>query len=90
MPQEKDKRYKIVRDLIAGSFVKNFNQIFDAVPKSVVYRDLGMNYNRFNKLLQHVDLFTFREIKAIAGLIGCDAKVLIDLVYSDMTSKKKK
>jgi len=84
-----DKRYIIARDIISAGKISSFHRIFEIVPKSVVYKDMGMNYNRFNKLLGSTDLFTLRELTTIAKLIGVDARVIIDLAYDASKSKKK-
>lgn len=85
-----DNRYKTALDVVLGGRMQTFDQIFTIVPKSVVYKDLGMNYNKFEKLLKSPDLFTIRELAAIAKLIGCDAKIIVDLAYNQSLTKKKK
>ncbi|MDR3713296.1 MAG: hypothetical protein P4L51_10805 [Puia sp.] len=75
----KDRRYTDVKELIQSGHIKTFGRIFDFIPKTVVYTDMGMNYNRFQKLFFDPELYTIRELKAMAMLIGCDPKTLIDL-----------
>lgn len=86
----KDRRYQIANNLISGGFVKTFSGIFDAIPKSVVYRDLGMNYNRFTRLINNPDQFTLGELAAIAKLIGCDPKIIIDFAWHESLGKRRK
>lgn len=85
----KDKRYRVVKNLIEGGFIKSFQEIFDTIPKSVVYKDLGMNSVRFNKLLSKVENFVLKDIFRIAALIEVDKKLLLDLVYVDHIQHKK-
>lgn len=87
---EKDSRYSLARDMIAGGFTHSFVQIFEAVPKSVVYRDMGMNYARFKKILAKPDILSLREIMAMARLIGCDPRVLRDIIWEDVYGKNKR
>lgn len=70
--------------------METFDQIFKIVPKSVVYKDLGMNYTKFEKCLKNPDLFTIRELASIAKLIGCDPKIIVDLAYEQSLKRKKK
>lgn len=86
----KDHRYSTVLDVVLGGRMETFDQIFTIVPKSVVYKDLGMNYTKFENCLKNPDLFTIRDLKAIAKLIGCDSKIIVDLAYDKSTKPKKK
>jgi hypothetical protein len=65
-------------------------EIFDHIPKSVVYSDLGMNYTRFVKLIDNPILFTLQELITLAGFFGVDPKVIVDLAYSHLIGKKTK
>ena len=85
----KDKRYTTVKNLISGGYIKSFQEIFETIPKSVVYKDLGMNSVRFNDLLQNVDRFILRDIFRIAVLIEVDEKIILDLVYAQYSHAKK-
>lgn len=85
----KDKRYSTVKNLISGGYIKSFQEIFDTIPKSVVYKDLGMNSARFNKLLSNVEGFVVKDLLRIAELIEVDGKVILDLVYIQYTQAKK-
>ncbi len=85
----KDKRYKTVKNLITDGHIKSFDEIFDTLPKSIVYKDLGMNNNRFNFLLENIDHFDLKDIFRIAALIEIDEKVLLDLTYKQYQLNKK-
>lgn len=76
----KDHRYKVVKLLIEGGEIKSFQQIFNFIPKRVVYESLGLNYAKFQRLYQHPDLFTMRELVALAGHIECDPFKLFEMV----------
>ena len=51
---------------------------------------MGTSPERLNKLLANPLLFTFQDCNVIAGLIGVDDKVIIDLVHADIVLKRKK
>jgi hypothetical protein len=85
----KDKRYTTVKNLISGGYIKSFQEIFDTIPKSVVYKDLGINNVRFNNLLNNVDQFILKDLFRIAALIEIDEKAILDLVYIQYSQGKK-
>jgi len=86
----KDKRYLTVKNLISGGYIKSFHEIFDTIPKSVVYKDLGMNSTRFKDLLDNVDHFILKDIFRIATLIEIDKKTFLDLIYAQYILDKQK
>ncbi|MDP4216296.1 MAG: hypothetical protein Q8927_08840 [Bacteroidota bacterium] len=87
----KDRRYSTVKVLIETGNIKSFAGIFDHIPKSVVYADLGMNYTRFTKLLSNPALFTLQELITLAGFMGIDPKIIIEMAYTQhLTGKKTK
>lgn len=85
----KDIRYKAVKNLIAGGYLKTFREIFDSIPKSVIYKDLGMNNSHFTELMYNVHLFIVYDIFRIADLIGADPKSILDLVYNQHVADEK-
>ena len=87
----KDHRYKTVRVLIESGIITEFNQIFLYIPKSVVSEDMGINYSRFVRLLQQVELFRLKELIMMSGFFEVDGKAFIELAHSQyMTDKKVK
>ena len=85
----KDRRYITIKHLISGKYITTFGEIFDTLPKSVLCKDLGMNGIRFNNLLNHVELFSLKDIFRMAALIEIDEKVLLDLIYDQYAAGKK-
>ena len=80
----KDTRYNTVRKLILADQVKNFREIFvdDTIPKSVIARDLGMNNERFTKVMYNMEEFGMKHILRLAVLIDIDRKILIDIILA--------
>jgi len=78
----KDRRYKTIKNLIEGGHISSFREIFDTLPKSVLYKDLGMNNARFNNLLENVELFVLADIFRIADLIEIEKSFLVKLVMT--------
>lgn len=85
----KDKRYTAVKSLIDTGGINSFLAIFDYIPRKVVYQDMGINYNRFKRLLANPDLFTLRELNTLSKLFSIDLKRMIDLVTSQLEGDKK-
>jgi hypothetical protein len=77
---KKDHRYKTVKILIQGKFIKNFRQIFDHIPKSVVAAALHTNNNRMTDLINEPGDMRVGETYMIAKLIGVPFLVIAGLV----------
>lgn len=91
---ERDRRYAIVKSLISSGYIKTFRDIFNAVPKSVIARDLGINNMRFTKHMFNVHKFTLEDIFNLANLLEVDEDTIVNLVIQqyllDKKNKKKK
>ena len=85
----KDHRYKTVKVLIESGIITEFNQIFLYIPKSVVSEDMGINYSRFVRLLQQVELFRLKELIILSGFFEVDGKAFIELAHSQYLTDKK-
>jgi hypothetical protein len=85
----RDKRYKAVKNLIDTGNIKSLHDIFDYVPKRVVYSDLGVNYTRFLALINNPDRFTLKELITMAGLFEVDPKTMVDIAYNQWFEDKK-
>lgn len=81
---KKDPRYKTVKILIQGKFIKNFKQIFDHIPKSVVAAALHTNNNRMTDLINEPGDMRVGEMCKIARLIGVPFLVIAGLVEVSM------
>lgn len=85
----KDKRYISVKSLIETGRIVDFREIFEYIPRKVVYKDLGVNYSRFKRLLDSTDLFTLQELITLAGLFEVDARAFIELAFAQYEKDKK-
>jgi len=90
----KDKLYTTVGHLITDGRIKNFREIFDVLPKSVLAADLGINNTRFEKMRNNLPLFRLKDLFRIAELFEVGENELLTLVYNqyiiDKEAKKKK
>lgn len=71
--------YKVVKVLIETGHITEFRQIFDHVYKTTVANDLGIYYNRFKDLLEHVDRFSIQELYQLGRVIGIDGRKMVQL-----------
>lgn len=75
--------------MIEGGHLTEFTQIFDYIPKSVVANDLGTNYNRLIRLIEHVEQFTLKELFTLSSFCDLDSKLILDLVYNQYANERK-
>jgi len=86
-----DNRYSTISVLIESGHVKSFRDIFQFIPKTTVYKDLGVNFNRFSKGVHDPSAFSMKELMVLAEMFGINAKLLIDMAYEQsMAAKKRK
>jgi hypothetical protein len=85
----RDHRYKTVKVLIESGIITEFNQIFLYIPKSLVSEDMGINYSRFVRLLQQVELFRLKELMMMSVFFEVDGKTFIELAHSQYLNDKK-
>jgi hypothetical protein len=80
-----DVRYRNVRDLIKAKSITEFGQIFDSIPKSVLARALRKNTSRMDKLIEHPEELSYKDIKTISSLLDVPCSVLIQLFDKDFS-----
>ena len=85
----RDHRYKIAKNLILGGYMKTMQELYDAVPKSVIAKDMGTNLARLNKMIEDASLYTFVDMIKIAALIEVDEMAIMTLVYNQYAADKK-
>jgi hypothetical protein len=89
MSTKRHKGYNTIKLLIEGNKLGTLHQIFDHIPKTVVYKDLGINYTRFTNLIKRVQGFKLEELYTLSHLIGVDEKVIVDLAHAQYVADKK-
>lgn len=85
MPRS-DPRYKYVNSVWEAGELTSFPEIFNIVPKSVVSKDLGINYGRFAKRVQEPGSLTFEEAFRLAKLLQISPQSLANLIMDNMES----
>lgn len=85
----KDKRYSTIKVLIETNNISQLSDIFDTLPKTVLAKDIGMNYGRFSRKAKELALFSLKEIYDIADLIEVDRKLFLDIIHSEANQAYK-
>lgn len=80
----KDRRYKTIGDLIETKKLKQFNEMLDIIPASVLTDDLGLHYYKFRKRQADPGEFTINECMKLAALIGTDYLTIVKLIAADL------
>jgi hypothetical protein len=86
----KDRRLTAVKALLENGEITEIAQIFDLVPKSPTYKQLGMGYLRFLDCLKNSGNFTIDELITLADLVGVEGKVIVDLVYKSAAKQRRR
>ena len=86
----KDKRYSTIKVLVETKNIKQLSDIFDTLPKTVLAKDMGMNYGRFLRKTKELELFSLKEIYSIADLINVDRGLLLDVIHEQANRSYKK
>lgn len=83
---ERDNRYLSVKVLVENGHINTFKQVVDFIPKSTIYRDMGINYARFVRCMASPRLFTIREIEILSSLLHVPTNKLLELIYNEQSS----
>lgn len=85
----KNPAYAKIKHLIDTGFITEFQQILPEIQKNVLYKDLHMGFQAFDRRLNDPALFTLGELMALADLIGVDPRVIVDLALKQKEGNKK-
>ncbi|WP_343703201.1 helix-turn-helix domain-containing protein [Chitinophaga sp.] len=84
----KDKRYSAVRSLIKANEIKQFADIFDILPITVVSKDTGTNYNTLYRRVHNPNLLTMDNLLALATAFEIDIMELMPVIVKSLKAKK--
>jgi len=85
----KDNRYNIVGKLIRSNGLKTFSEIVHVIPKTRLALDLGINPERFNRMLENKELFVLKDLYALADLLEVDLMQVVQLIHNQLQTEKK-
>lgn len=85
----RDARYEVIKLLIEAGKITSIREIFIYIPKTTVYKDLGINFNRFDRAIVDPSIFKLAELRKLAEMFEVDARRIIDMAYEQFMSIKK-
>jgi hypothetical protein len=90
MKQLTDNRYDAIKVLITSGHITSFLGIFSYIPKTIVYRDLGVNFNRFSRAIHNPGVFKIDELIKLADMFNLDPRLMIDMALKQKLTIKYK
>jgi hypothetical protein len=84
---ELDKRYGVIKALFREGDQYRFKDVFDIIPKTIVARDLGMNYHTFTRKVEDPERFTLKVIIKMADMFAVGSQNLCDRIFIDIEEK---
>jgi len=57
-----DARYSTIKILIESGHIKSIRDIFQFIPKTTVYKDFGINFNRFDRGINNPAIFRMEDL----------------------------
>lgn len=88
--QTKDHRYEFISTMMKDGKIKEFNDIFKFIPKTVVAKDLGKKVDRFTELMDNVGGFTLQEVFELADLCDLTKAQMYQLMEAAYIAANKK
>lgn len=85
----KDRRYTTVKRLVEIGDITRLDEIFHYIPKSMVAKDLGTNYNRLIRLLKKPEGWILQDLYRLAELFGIDEMKMIELAHAQRKKKPR-
>ena len=86
----KDSRYRTAQKLILGGLIKNLGDLFDAIDKTPLARDMHTAPSRLTKLIHNPTLFTFDDCYKIAAILEVDEDRIIELVRAEIKPRRSR
>lgn len=82
-----DKRYNAIKSMMESGHISSFKEIFEIVPKTMVSKEMGMNYQTFTRKVNAAELFTLKELQAMAKLFDIPGEMLVGRIFADLAAK---
>ena len=75
--------------MVEDGSISHFKEIYEVIPKTLVSKDMGMNYQTFTRKVAEPDLFTMRELIFMSNLFDVNPDDLFKRILADLAPKKK-
>lgn len=83
-----DKRYSHARNAIETGEIKEFKDIFEYIPKSVVAEDLRTSVRRFTRFIDQPHKFECEEVYEMSLLFDMPLDRFFMLIMNDLVRKR--
>jgi hypothetical protein len=80
-------KIEIARQLIEGSNIKTFGDIFKYLPRTAVASQMGINYGRFLTLIRDPRRLRYSETYALAKILGVKPARLSEMIHYQIDDK---
>lgn len=84
-----DERYSMVAMLIRAGGIGTLEKLFKLLPKTTMAKDMGINVNRLTNCLLNPYHFTLKDITSMAGLLGIDRRILMNMFMDHLEMREK-
>ncbi|KAA5539130.1 hypothetical protein [Adhaeribacter rhizoryzae] len=84
-----NKKFEKAKLLFDQGLIKEFKELFDVAPYSVVAKKINTNNIRFKEKLENPMTLKLGELNAIANLLKIDSVALYALVLQESSAKKE-
>lgn len=78
----------MLKPLIETENIKTFDQIFSILPKTVVAKDMGINYVRFLAKIRKPEEFRLKDLMTLSSLMGSETELILKLILTDIRNRK--
>jgi hypothetical protein len=85
----KEKKLTAVKLLLESGKIESVEDIFELIPKTNVYRKLGLGYIKFLEKLKDPGLFTINELSILSNILGVEYSRIHGLAKRDADQKEK-
>jgi len=83
-----NKKFEKAKDLFDNGLIKEFKDLFDVVPYTVVAKKINTNHARFKAKLENPISLKLYELKQIADILNIDAVALFTIVLQENSVKE--
>jgi hypothetical protein len=83
-------RIDALKFLVEGGLISRYGQLFDHIPKSVLAKELGLNYQSLCSYINNPSKICFSHLIALSDKTGITLSAVANLVVKDLLYKPKK
>ncbi|MGN6212020.1 hypothetical protein [Parafilimonas sp.] len=85
-----DEQRRAIKNLIDTGNIKQFDEIFLYIKKKQLHERMGINYNRFLRILKNPKKFQFEDAYQVATIFDIDPRQASELIHNQIDNSSKK